>query len=54
MAEELAEVIEDNTRKGLPTRAIIPCGPKCWYVLFADLVNRRSPLAAPTACVPHG
>ena len=42
MAEELAEVIEDNTRKVLPTRAIIPCGPKCWYAPFADLVNRRS------------
>ena len=42
MAEDLAEVIDGNNRKGLPTRAIIPCGPKCWYAPFADLVNTRS------------
>lgn len=42
MAEELAEVIEKNTREGRPTRAIIPCGPKCWYAPFAELVNSRS------------
>jgi glucosamine-6-phosphate deaminase len=42
MAEELAEVIDENNRKGLPTRAIIPCGPKCWYAPFTDLVNTRS------------
>ena len=42
MAEELAAVIEANTRESLPTRAIIPCGPKCWYVPFAKLVNGRS------------
>ncbi len=41
MAEELAEVIEENNRKGLATRAIIPCGPRCWYAPFADLVNAR-------------
>ena len=42
MAEELAAVIEANTQKNLPTRAIIPCGPKCWYAPFAELVNQRS------------
>lgn len=42
MAEELAEVIKKNNDKGLPTRAIIPCGPKCWYTPFANLVNDRS------------
>ena len=42
MAEELADVIEKNNEKGLPTRAIIPCGPKCWYTPFANLVNTRS------------
>lgn len=41
MAEELAEVIEENNRKGLATRAIIPCGPRCWYAPFAHLVNAR-------------
>jgi glucosamine-6-phosphate deaminase len=42
MAEDLAEVIDENNRKHLPTRAIIPCGPKCWYAPFANLVNTRS------------
>ena len=42
MAEDLAEVVEDNNRKGLATRTIIPCGPSCWYKPFADLVNSRS------------
>ncbi|MGC2298241.1 MAG: hypothetical protein WA476_05515, partial [Acidobacteriaceae bacterium] len=42
MAEELADVIEKNNEKGLPIRAIIPCGPKCWYTPFANLVNTRS------------
>ncbi len=42
MAEELAEVIENNNRKGSPTRAIIPCGPSCWYAPFTNVVNSRS------------
>lgn len=42
MAEELVEAIEENNRKSLPTRAIIPCGPKCWYAPFTNLVNTRS------------
>jgi glucosamine-6-phosphate deaminase len=42
MAEELADVIEANNKQGLPTRAIIPCGPKCWYTPFANLVNTRA------------
>jgi glucosamine-6-phosphate deaminase len=42
MAEDLAEVIDENNRKHLPTRAIVPCGPKCWYAPFANLVNTRS------------
>jgi glucosamine-6-phosphate deaminase len=41
MAGELAEVIEQNNQRGLPTRVIIPCGPKCWYEPFAKLVNAR-------------
>lgn len=41
MACELAELIEENNRHNLPTRAIIPCGPKCWYAPFAELVNSR-------------
>jgi glucosamine-6-phosphate deaminase len=41
MAEELAGVIEQDNLRDLPTRAIIPCGPKCWYEPFAKLVNSR-------------
>jgi glucosamine-6-phosphate deaminase len=41
MAEELGREIEENNRKGSPTRAIIPCGPNCWYQPFTDFVNTR-------------
>jgi glucosamine-6-phosphate deaminase len=42
MAEELAEVIAVNNRNGSATRAIIPCGPSCWYAPFTELVNSRN------------
>ena len=42
MAEELGEVIATNNRKHVPTRAIIPCGPKCWYEPFTNLINQRA------------
>ena len=42
MAVELAEAIEINNQNRLTTRAIIPCGPKCWYGPFVALVNARS------------
>jgi glucosamine-6-phosphate deaminase len=42
MASELSEVIEANNRKSMATRAILPCGPKCWYEPFASLVNSRA------------
>ena len=41
MAQELSEIIEANNRRGLPSRAIIPCGPKCWYEPFTNLINSR-------------
>lgn len=41
MAEDLGAVIEANNRNGMPTRAIIPCGPSCWYAPFTALVNSR-------------
>lgn len=41
MADDLVEVIEANTKRELPTRAIIPCGPSCWYAPFTKLVNSR-------------
>jgi glucosamine-6-phosphate deaminase len=39
MAQELVEVIQGNNRQHLSTRAIIPCGPKCWYAPFTEMVN---------------
>lgn len=42
MAEELVGVIEDNNQQGLSTRAIIPCGPSCWYAPYTKLVNTRN------------
>jgi glucosamine-6-phosphate deaminase len=41
MAQELASIVEDNNRRGRPTRAVIPCGPKCWYAPFSGLINSR-------------
>ena len=42
MAQELVEVIEANNKQNLATRAIAPCGPKCWYAPFTELVNSRN------------
>ena len=42
MAEELVSLIETNNKQGLPTRAIIPCGPSCWYTPYTKLVNARN------------
>lgn len=42
MARELVEVVEENNRSGRATRAILPCGPTCWYKPFTDLVNAQS------------
>jgi glucosamine-6-phosphate deaminase len=41
MAQELADEIKNNNTAGNSTRAIIPCGPACWYKPFTDLVNRE-------------
>ncbi len=41
MARELADLIADHNAKDLPVRAIIPCGPACWYRPFAGIVNRE-------------
>lgn len=42
MAQDLVSVIEDNNKRGLPTRAIIPCGPSCWYAPYTKLVNTKN------------
>lgn len=41
MATELVEAIEQANRAGTWFRAIIPCGPSCWYRPFTQLVNYR-------------
>jgi glucosamine-6-phosphate deaminase len=41
MASELVAEIEANNQRGKTTRAIIPCGPSCWYQPFTALVNER-------------
>jgi glucosamine-6-phosphate deaminase len=39
MARELVDEIREHNQAGKVTRAIIPCGPSCWYGPFTDLVN---------------
>jgi glucosamine-6-phosphate deaminase len=41
MARELVDEIQAHNTCGESTRAIIPCGPSCWYRPFTDLVNRE-------------
>jgi glucosamine-6-phosphate deaminase len=40
MAMELIADIEAANRDGRDFRAIIPCGPKCWYEPFVRMVNQ--------------
>lgn len=42
MARELADEIETNNQRNRVTRAIIPCGPACWYKPFTDMVNAET------------
>ena len=39
MARDFVSVIQANNGRGLPARAIDPCGPTCWYGPFTQLVN---------------
>jgi glucosamine-6-phosphate deaminase len=41
MARELVREIRAAGARGEEFRAIIPCGPSCWYKPFAALVNRE-------------
>lgn len=41
MARELVDEIKAHNDKAEKTRAIIPCGPACWYKPFVDLVNQE-------------
>jgi glucosamine-6-phosphate deaminase len=42
MARELVDVIAANNAQSHPTRAILPCGPTCWYAPFTAMVNTRN------------
>jgi glucosamine-6-phosphate deaminase len=42
MARELVDEIRRHNQDGKVLRAIIPCGPSCWYEPFTDLVNKES------------
>jgi glucosamine-6-phosphate deaminase len=41
MARELVDEIQAHNERGEAIRAIIPCGPSCWYKPFADMVNQE-------------
>lgn len=41
MARELVDEIQSHNARGEATRAIIPCGPACWYEPFTKLVNQE-------------
>lgn len=41
MAVEFAEEIAKANQEGRAFRAIVPCGPKCWYKPFADYINEK-------------
>jgi glucosamine-6-phosphate deaminase len=41
MARELVDEIQAHNQRGEVTRAIIPCGPNCWYAPFTALVNQE-------------
>ncbi|MFH1070863.1 MAG: hypothetical protein V1794_14695 [Candidatus Glassbacteria bacterium] len=41
MASELVETVRANNAEGRTTRAIVPCGPMCWYEPFTRMVNRE-------------
>jgi len=41
MARELVDEIRVHNAAGEQTRAIIPCGPSCWYEPFTRLVNQE-------------
>ncbi len=41
MARELVEALRAAEARGETFRAIIPCGPSCWYKPFTDRVNKE-------------
>lgn len=41
MARDFVNDIKSANAGGRPYRAIVPCGPKCWYAPFARMVNEE-------------
>jgi len=41
MARELVDEIKKANIDGRNFRAIVPCGPKCWYEPFVRMINRE-------------
>jgi glucosamine-6-phosphate deaminase len=41
MARELIDEIKIAGEQGVRFRAIIPCGPKCWYDPFSQVINQE-------------
>ena len=41
MARELVDLIANRNAQGLPTRAIVPCGPSGWYAPWTREVHSR-------------
>ncbi|MEP7259522.1 MAG: hypothetical protein ABI687_14065 [Flavitalea sp.] len=41
MARDLVDEIKAANTEKRQLRAIIPCGPKCWYQPFTDIVNQE-------------
>jgi glucosamine-6-phosphate deaminase len=41
MARDFVEEIKQANNEDRPIRAIVPCGPKCWYAPFARIVNQE-------------
>lgn len=41
MARDFVEEIKQANAEGRILRAIVPCGPKCWYAPFARMVNQE-------------
>lgn len=42
MAREFADDIKQAVMQGRHYRAIVPCGPKCWYAPFAQIINENA------------
>jgi glucosamine-6-phosphate deaminase len=42
MAREFVDLIKEANAAHRPLRAIVPCGPKCWYAPFTRMVNSEA------------